>query len=449
MNRKSLLVLVTLLVLLLVSGLSVLGASGQAQPAAASSAPAEVRFRYFAWPNHAKVAQKLAADFTAANAPATKLIWDGFAGTSDDERAKYVTMLMAKASDIDILICDSPWLSEFASKGWLMPAKEGIPNIEQLSRQYFTFANSIASYNGVPYGIALSTDVSFLFYRTDLFAKQGLAAPTTMTSLKEAAEKLTAPPDMYGLLFQGAQYEGVVCAWIELFHNLGGSIFGESQENPTGGTIGKRVCTLDGQPAIQATQMLYDLVKTWKVSPPGTVTYTEGEVRKFFEAGGAAMAREWADMVLEFNDASLSKVAGKVGVATLPAGPAGSHTCIGGWVFAVNKYTKHPKEAWAALQYLTSVEGLKPAMLMAGMIPSRPDVLVDPDIRSHKSWGPVIPTVLQTVQNGIPRPLSPIWPQQSDKLQQAIHKVFVGELTADAAMKWAQDEIQKIENSGK
>lgn len=447
MNGKSLRVLATLLVLLLVGGLSVLGASGQTQ--AAGGAPVEVRFRYFAWPNHAKVAQKLAADFTAANAPGVKLIWDGFAGTSDDERAKYVTMLMAGASDIDILICDSPWLSEFASKGWLLPAKQMVKDVEQLRRPYFTFANAIASYNGEQYGIALSTDVSFLYYRTDLFAKAGLQVPTSLDALKTAAEKLTAPPDTYGLLFQGAQYEGVICVWIELLHNLGGSIFGESQENPTGGTVGKRACTLYGQPAIQATQMLNDLIRTYKVSPPGTVTYTEGEVRKFFEAGGAAMAREWMDMVLEFNDPNLSKAAGKVGVALLPAGPAGSHSCIGGWVFAVNKFTKHPKEAWAALEFLTSVEGLKPAMLIAGMVPSRPDVLVDADIRAHKYWGPAIPTVLQAVQTGIPRPLSPIWPQQSDKIQQAIHKVFVGEMTADAAMKWAQDEIQKIENSSK
>ncbi len=426
-------------------GLSTLYAEGT-QEGTPTGKPVEIRFRYYAWPNHAKIAKRMEESFNAKN-PGVKLIWDGFAGTSDDERAKYLTMLMAGAGDIDIMLLDSPWLTEFASKGWLVPLNQLTPDVKAVQDEFFPFANSIASYNGTQYGLGLSTDVSFLYYRKDLLSQQGLQPPATLDELAAAAQKVSSPPNHYGLLFQGAQYEGLVCTWIEILHNLGGTIFGESRENPAGGVVGQRKSQLYSPASVRATQMVHDLIFNLKVSPPGTVGYTEGEVRKLYEAGGSAMAREWMDMVLEFNDPAISRVAGQVGVAPLPAGPAGSHSCIGGWVYGVNKFTPNQKQAWSALQHLTSVESQTDAMVTAGMVASRPATLMHADIRNHPLWGPALPTVLQAVQTGIPRPLSAIWPQQSDKIQQAIHKVFVGEMTADAAMRWADGQIQAIENS--
>lgn len=409
--------------------------------------PVEIRFRYYAWPAHSQTAKKYVETFNAQHMPNIKLVWDGFAGTTDDERAKHMTMLMAQSGDVDIMICDSPWITEFASKGWLLPLDQFMEDKEAFQKPFYAFSNAIGSYQGVQYGVARSVDNSFLYYRKDIFEEKGLEPPKTLDELVEVVQKVNAPPDVYGLLFQGAQYEGLICGWIELFHNYGGTIFGESRANPAGGEVGQRKSQLYSDAAVKATQFLYDLIYSYKVSPPGTVTYTEGEVRKFFEAGGAAMAREWHDMAAEFNNPEVSEVAGNVGVVQLPAGPSGSRTCLGGWVFAINKFTKHPEEAWTALKFLTSVDSLKMAFLTDGIPPGRPDVFSEPEIEAHPVWGTVAPTLIKAVDTGIPRPLSPIWPQQSDAITRAIHKVFVKEMTADEAMKWAHEEVQKIEDA--
>jgi ABC-type glycerol-3-phosphate transport system substrate-binding protein len=54
---------------------------------------------------------------------------------------------------------------------------------------------------------------------------------------------------------------------------------------------------------------------------------------------------------------------------------------------------------------------------------------------------------MQSAISGIPRPLSPIWPEQSDVITRAIHKVFTNEMTAEKAMEWANQEVQKIEDA--
>ena len=416
---------------------------------ATESAPVEIRFRYFAWPAHAKVAKQWVDLFNAKFMPHIKLVWDGFAGTTDDERAKYMTMLMAGASDIDIMLCDSPWVAEFAAKGWLLPLDQFMEDKEAFLAPFYEFSKSIGSHNGTQVGLPVSLDCSFLYYRTDVFNEKAVEPPATLEELVDVAQQVNNPPDLYGLLFQGAQYEGLVCFWIELLHNLGGTIFGESQSNSAGGIVGQRVCQLESEAAAKATQLLYDLIYSYHVSPPGTTTYTEAEVRKFFEAGGGAMAREWMDMIAEFNNPLYSQVAGNVGVIPLPAGPAGSHSCIGGWVFAINAFTKHPEEAWIALNFLTSIEALKVELLTAGMTPPRSDVYADSEVANHPIWGQYTDLLVQVAESGIPRPLSPLWPQQSDVIQRAIHKVFLGEMTAEEAMYWADREIQKIEDEYK
>jgi len=407
----------------------------------------KITFRYFPWPDYAVAADKSAKAFDAKYMPQTELVYAGFAGTTDEERAKLMTMFRAGASDFDIVLCDSPWVSEFAAAGWLIPIDQFLPNPASFKGEFYPFSNAIATYNGKQYGITKQIDQSLLYYRTDLLSKAGLQYPGTIEQLVDVAQRVTNPPETWGSLFQGAQYEGLACVWIEFLHNYGGTIFGESRENPTGGVVGHRICKIDSDAGIKATQLLYDLIYKYKVSPPGTTTYTETDVRKLFLSGGAAMMREWQDQGIPLSDPSQSNVVGTWNAGPIPAGPAGSHTCLGGWVWAINKYTKHSKEAWTALKFLTDPEQQRIFLLTDGTQPSRPKVYDDPEVQANAIWGHLGPIFKQVAATGIPRPLSPIWPQQSDVITRAIHMVFTGQMTAGEAMTFAQAQVKKIEDS--
>jgi multiple sugar transport system substrate-binding protein len=409
--------------------------------------PVTITFRYFSWPAYAKAAEKLVEAFNAKYMPNIKLVYGGFAGTTDEERAKMMAMFRAEGSDYDIILADSPWVSEFVAAGWLLSIDQYLDDPEEFRSHFYPFANTIASYAGKQYGITKQTDMSLLYYRTDVLSKAGLGYPKTIDQLVDVAQKVQSPPALGGFLFQGAQYEGLICAWIEFLHNYGGTVFGESREDPAGGKIGQRKCQLDSEAAIKATQLAYDLIYKYKVSPLGTTTYTETEVRKVFSSGGAAMMRERQDQGLVLEDPESSNVVGKWNAVQIPAGPAGSHTCLGGWVWAINKFTKHPKETWIALKFMTDLEQQKIILFTDGTQPTRPAVYDDPETKAHPVWGHIGPVLMQSAISGIPRPLSPIWPEQSDVITRAIHKVFTNEMTAEKAMEWANQEVQKIEDA--
>lgn len=413
---------------------------------AAGTQPVKITFRYFAWPQSEKFAGKLVEAFNAKYMPKIELVFQPWAGTTDGERVKMLTILNAHGSTPDIIFADSPWTSEFAAAGWLLPIDQFLDNKEEFQQDFYPFANAVVSYQGKLYGIIKQIDMSILFYRTDILSDAGLKYPRTIDQLIDVVQKVAKPPRLWGFAFQGAQYEGLVCAWIELLHNYGGSILGESIENPAGGEVGNRTSHLESEAAIKATQLLYDLIFKYKVSPPGVTTYTEMEARKAFYTGNVAMVRDWSEHVTEADNPETSEVASKWDAASIPAGPAGSHTCIGGWVWAINKFTKHPKEAFIALKFMTNTAQQKLSLLTDGGQPSRRSVWTDPELREDSIWGHFGPLLQGVAETGVPRPLSPIWPAQSDVISRAIHKVFTNEMTAKEAMKWADQEIQKIEN---
>jgi multiple sugar transport system substrate-binding protein len=409
--------------------------------------PVKITFRYFPWPVYVKSTEKLIEAFNAKYMPDIELVYGGFAGTTDEERAKMMHMFRAEGSEYDIILADSPWVSEFAAAGWLLPIDQYLDDPEEFRSQFFPFSNAIASYAGKQYGINKSTDISLLYYRTDVLSNAGLKYPRTIDQLVDVAQKAQSLPEVSGFIFQGAQYEGLICTWIEFLHNYGGTIFGESKEDPAGGEIGQRKSQLDSEAAIKATQLVYDLIYKYKISPFGTTTYTETETRKTFMAGGAAMMREWHDIGVMLEDPETSYVIGKWDATQIPAGPAGSHTCIGGWVWAINKFTKHPKEACIALKFMTDLEQQKMMLFTEGSPPSRAAVYNYPEISEDPVWGYLAPVLMQAAQSGIPRPLSPIWPEQSDVITRAIHKVFINEMTAKEAMEWANQEVQGVEDA--
>ena len=73
-------------------------------------------------------------------------------------------------------------------------------------------------------------NVGVLYYRADLLAKYGLAPPRTWEALVEQAELIRArerDPKLDGVLWQGKQYEGLVCNVVEQFWASGTALFSD------------------------------------------------------------------------------------------------------------------------------------------------------------------------------------------------------------------------------
>ena len=81
----------------------------------------------------------------------------------------------------------------------------------------------------------------------------------------------------------------------------------------------------------------------------------------------------------QFEDPTKSKVAGKVGYAKMPSGPAGSKPTGGAWSVSMSSASKNKDAAFLFLAWVTGPEATTKIALEAG-IAARASVLSDPSL---------------------------------------------------------------------
>ncbi|MCX7730073.1 MAG: extracellular solute-binding protein, partial [Candidatus Caldatribacterium sp.] len=193
----------------------------------------------------------------------------------------YATSFMAGESTYDMAYADLIWIPKFAAAGWIIPLGDRLSPYE--IAQFLPGDIAGGMYQGKLYRIPSQSDAGMLYYRKDLLEQAGFEPPRTWDDLVEQAQKLQNPPELWGFVWQGNQYEGLICDYLELLWGAGGELLDAE---------GKVV--LDkGTAAVEALQFMYDVIHTYKISPPGVTTYQEEESRHVFHNGQAVFHRNW------------------------------------------------------------------------------------------------------------------------------------------------------------
>lgn len=340
----------------------------------------------------------------------------------DQQHNTYVTALSAGDSSMDALTMDVIWTAEFASAGWIMPLDK---RFKKTSRdQYLPAAIESVTYNGHVYAVPRYTHSSVLYYRKDIIAQ----APKTWGELARIAkENIGKNGIKYGFVFQGNQYEGMVCNALEYIFSNGGKVID-----------GKKV-VVNSPKAIQGLQYMIDFIK---IAPPGVTTYGEEDARNVFQQGDAIFMRNWpyAWPLLNGNE---SPVKGKIGIAPLPVGANGINgvPVIGGNNLAISKYSKHPNETWKFIEFLSSADSQKYAEINSGRMPARIALYSDKDLLNKD---PFLSDLYNVFSKAKSRPVSPYYSKMSDSMQIYFHKALTGEMTAHQAIENVQKELEKI-----
>src|SRR5206468_4283934 len=105
--------------------------------------------------------------------------------------------------------------------GWLLPLEDRLPRAEL--EALLPAALEAGRFSGRLYRIPVRTDVGVLYYRRDLLEAAGLRPPQTLDELVDVARRLESPPQRWGFVWQGKQYEGLVCNYLELLRGCGGT----------------------------------------------------------------------------------------------------------------------------------------------------------------------------------------------------------------------------------
>lgn len=270
----------------------------------------------------------------------------------DQLSTQYQVKLNAKSTDLDVLYYRP--LQEtrlFADNGWLLDLTDKVNEDAAWNFGDFT-PSSVASAtaNDRVYGVPAMTERLIMFYNKEMLDAKGVAVPTTMDELQAAAKALHNPDaNQFGISMRGTA-NSAVPPFSGFLYSFGGDWMDAS-----------RTSTVGSEQAIAAYQFYGDLLRNY--GPRGATSVDGAQARSIFLNGQAALfiGEDSAAGLIE--DPKESQVAGKVGYAKFPAGPAGSRPWdVTPWAVGVSAFSEKQEAAWAFVKWATSSEVLDASM---------------------------------------------------------------------------------------
>jgi multiple sugar transport system substrate-binding protein len=339
-------------------------------------------------------------------------------------RFTYSLMFHARANTTDILSLDVIWPIEFGAAQWLVPLDEKWLSSERV--QYFPGPLQTCTYEGKLWAVPFATDAGLLYSRSHLIS----TTPATwdqMASLAQSA--LSQVP--YGYVWQGQQYEGLVCNFVEVLSGYGGAVLDKT--NP------KRVI-VNSPEAVQALAEMVGWVGT--ISPPSVTTWTEDPEYAEWEAGQAAFMRNWGADAVGL-DTRTAKAVGTFDVhSTLSGGNnTKGHSCVGGWDLGINAFSKNVDASWTFIHYLLGADVQKALALSQVRFPTLQSVYDDAEIVAEV---PMVKHLKPIFLDALPRPLSPVYSDMSAAIQLHVHQALTRQTSPADALSALQSDLQTI-----
>jgi multiple sugar transport system substrate-binding protein len=348
--------------------------------------------------------------------------------TTDQQHQFYVINLEGESSDFDVFSMDVIWVPELARAGWLKDLSHLLP--AEKRGEFFAGPMDAVTYDDRVYAVPWYIDAGVLYYRKDLLEKYGLSPPETWEELVRQASVITAAePDIYGFIWQGKQYEGLVCNVLEYMWGNGGTV------------VRDREVLIDSPQNRRALAFMAELIYEHRITPDFVTTAIEETTRHIFGNGKAVFMRNWPYAWNIFERPG-SPVRGKVGVAVLPsfAGHKPAST-LGGWQLGINRYSKHPEEAERFIEFLTSYETQKAVALTIGYKPTRRSLYEDEELMAAQ---PFIVSLRDVFEHAKPRPVTPFYMMMSQILQPEFSAVLSRIKEPKDALGSAKGQIEHI-----
>jgi multiple sugar transport system substrate-binding protein len=358
--------------------------------------------------------------------PGVRVVAETLPNSSDLAHQFFLTALEGGSRDFDLFIVDTVWVSEFARAGWLADITQWLPP-DEVRRDFLSGPADAVVIGERTFAVPWYADVGVFFFRRDLVEK----APTTYADLVQTSLRVRRErPGIEGYVWQGRQYEGLVCNVYEAIWGFGGATM-----------QGTRV-ELDNDQARDALAYLRALIELG-VSPQSVSSAGEEETRRVFQDGRALFMRNWPYAWAEAAKAG-SPIRGKVGVAPLPTlrGEPG-HGTLGGFELAINANALPQKRelAFELAAHLTSEESNLALALDYGRSPARRATYDDPRLAKG---APMLANLLPILDLARSRPKTPYYAMISDTLQGEFSAAVTGIRTPQEALKRAQAQVDHI-----
>ena len=339
-----------------------------------------------------------------------------------------------KTGAYDIYVMDDNWVPEFAA-GKVIQSLDKLgfqvnPDIlpNGLNQGYWppkigAKMKDFASATPELYAIVIIDDVEILYYNKDFFPN----APKTWDDIAQAAMAKAKPGGPYGWSARGVKGNPIVQTYLPLLNSYGGTFVNDDWSPGFAGSAG-----------VGALERLFSFIP---YMPTGVAEFdTDQEVQVLLQGKCLALT-EYTGLSHQVDDATASKVVGKINMAATPSqeksGPA-----IGTFICGIASGAPNPQGAKKFLEWFTSAQIQTDFAKTNGSAAVTKSALTDPSISSQFRW---LPAIADAVNNSVAKPHTPDEPKMEDilgtHLNQALQQKSNFHSIAQAKLTQAANEI--------
>jgi multiple sugar transport system substrate-binding protein len=280
-------------------------------------------------------------------------------------------------------------------------------------------------YQGKQLALPYDFGPDMIFINKDLFDKHHVPYPAnnwTMADFIKTCAALSGDGE-YGFSF--SSYLDFIIPFILSY---GGRYLDAS---------GRYVLTDPG--TVRAVTMIRDMVKQGSAVPFVATNNTEWHSENW-TGGAAAMHVNGPWMIINF----LTSVKFKVGIANIPAGPAGAATVTAGSGFGIGKDSKHPDEAFKAIAEITSKDSLIMVAQAGRGFPGRKSAqsaFFNGDNGVPASWQPIMNSLISGAK---PFLITQTWNQATELIFRSLIPIFNGEVPVEQGLKDLEQRLNAL-----
>lgn len=368
--------------------------------------------------DNSNVVRPLIEKWNAAH-PNEKVTFKEQTDQADQQHDDLVQNYQAKNPNYDVASVDVVWTAEFAAKGWLQPLKDKMA-VDTAGMLKPTI--DAGSYKGTLYAAPVSSDGGILYYRSDL-------VPTPPKTWDEMMGMCSiAEANGIGCFAgQYAKYEGLTVNTSEAINSAGGSVL-----------------DADGKPSLntpEAKEGLENLAAAYADGsiPKEGITFQEEQGRQAFQDGKLLFHRNWPYVYNLAATEGSSKVKDVLGMTALPGKDGPGASTLGGHSAAISVYSKNKATALDFVKFLVNEENQKFFATQGSLAPVLEALYDDQELVAKLPYLPVLKT---SIENAVPRPVTPFYPAVTKAIQENAYSAIKGEKTVDAALSDMQKSIE-------
>ena len=200
----------------------------------------------------------------------------------------------------------------------------------------------------------------------------------------------------------------------------------------------------DGKPSLntpEAKEGLENLAEAYADGsiPKEAITFQEEQGRQAFQDGKLLFHRNWPYVYNLAMTEGSSQVKDVLGMTALLGKDGPGASTLGGHSAGISVYSKNKATALDFLKFLTSEETQKFFATQGSLAPVLGDLYDDQELVAKLPYLPVLKT---SIENAVPRPVTPFYPAVTKAIQENAYSAIKGEKTVDAALSDMQKSIE-------